>query len=159
MTEFGIASLPRSAKKIIRSREPRVALVGVDPVHNLQLRVLGVTRIVRDGQARLDAWRSSPDHDLIEYRTRLAPGTPVSRPDDALDETRDAPDPDEGFKHFCVVEVGPTSLDRLDHSTADRQWRALRSSGRHLATRLDRTLDMHAMPALGCITKFQDEEK
>ncbi|MEM5292428.1 pyridoxamine 5'-phosphate oxidase family protein [Paraburkholderia sabiae] len=114
----------RSPKIAELSDEPRVALVGVDPVHNLQLRVLGVTRIVRDGQARLDAWRSSPDHDLIEYRTRLAPGTPVSRPDDALDETRDAPDPDEGFKHFCVVEVSPTSLDWLNHSTPDRQWRA-----------------------------------
>ncbi|MFP3559125.1 hypothetical protein SB861_52115 [Paraburkholderia sp. SIMBA_049] len=79
-------------------REPRVALVGVDPVRNLQVRVRG------EMQARLDACRSSPDHDLIDYRTRLSPGTPVSRRDDALDMIHDVLGPDEGLKHFCVVQ-------------------------------------------------------
>jgi pyridoxamine 5'-phosphate oxidase len=114
----------RSPKIAELSREPRIALVGVDPVHNVQIRVSGETRILRAGQARLDAWRSSPDHDLAVYRTRLAPGTPISHADAALDETQPVPDPDEGLKHFCVVEVRPTRLDWLEHLTADRQQRA-----------------------------------
>ncbi|ACC73865.1 pyridoxamine 5'-phosphate oxidase-related FMN-binding [Paraburkholderia phymatum STM815] len=114
----------RSPKVAELSREPRVALVGVDTVRNLQVRVTGQTRIVRDGQARLDAWRTSPDHDLVVYRTHVAPGTPISQADNALDGTRDAPGPDQGLKHFCVVEVHPTSLDWLEHVTVDRQQRA-----------------------------------
>lgn len=114
----------RSPKVAELSHEPRIALVGVDPVQNLQIRLFGKTRIVRDGQARLDAWRTSPDHDLIVYRTRLAPGTPISRAGDALDETHDPVRPDDGFNHFCVVEVRPTCLDWLDLSVADRPQRA-----------------------------------
>ncbi|WP_322032726.1 pyridoxamine 5'-phosphate oxidase family protein [Paraburkholderia sp. J76] len=115
----------RSPKIAELSREPRIALVGVDPARNLQLRVFGETRILRHGQARLDAWRSSPDHDLIAYRTHLPPGTPMAHAGDALDETRDAPNPDEGLKHFCVVEVRPARLDWLDLSAADGPQRAL----------------------------------
>lgn len=116
----------RSPKIAELSREPRIALVGVDPVQSRQIRVFGETRIVRDGQAQLDAWRASPDHDLIAYRTRLAPGTPMSHADDALGTAHDAhgvPGPDEGLKHFCVVEVRPARLDWLDLS-ADRPLRA-----------------------------------
>ena len=114
----------RSPKIAELTRDPRIALVAVDPVRNLQVRVSGEARIVRTGQARLDAWRSSPDHDLVVYRTRLAPGTPMNDPEEALDETHPMPDPDEGLRHFCVVEVRPTSLDWLEHLTAERQQRA-----------------------------------
>jgi pyridoxamine 5'-phosphate oxidase len=114
----------RSPKIAELSREPRVALVGVDPVHNVQIRISGETRIVRAGQARLDAWRSSPDHDLVVYRTHVPPGTPISHADGALDETQPVPDPDEGLKHFCVVEVRPARMDWLEHLTVDRQQRA-----------------------------------
>jgi hypothetical protein len=115
----------RSPKIAELSHDPRIALVGVDPVQNLQIRIFGETRIVRDGQARRDAWESSPDHDLIVYRTGLAPGTPITHRGDALDETRDLLDPAEGLKHFCVVEVRPARLDWLDLSVADRPQRAL----------------------------------
>ncbi|WP_069262068.1 pyridoxamine 5'-phosphate oxidase family protein [Paraburkholderia nodosa] len=114
----------RSPKIAELRREPRIALVGVDPVHNLQVRVSGETRILCDGQARLDAWRSSPDHDLVVYRTRLPPGTPMIHADDALDETH-VPGPGEGLRHFGVVEVRPTRLDWLDLSAADLHRRAL----------------------------------
>lgn len=115
----------RSPKVAELSREPRIALVGVDPGRNLQVRMSGESRIVRDGQARTDAWRSSPDHDLIVYRTRLAPGTPMSHAEDALGETHDVLGPDEGLKHFCVVELRPARLDWLDLSATDSGRRAL----------------------------------
>ncbi|WP_042272755.1 pyridoxamine 5'-phosphate oxidase family protein [Paraburkholderia heleia] len=115
----------RSPKVAELSREPRIALVGVDTVRNLQVRVSGETRILRDGQVRADAWWSSPDHGLLAYRTRLPPGTPISHAEDALDKTHDAPGPDEGFKHFCVVELRPARLDWLDLSATDRSCRAL----------------------------------
>ena len=114
----------RSPKIAELSHDPRIALVGVDPVQNLQIRVFGETRIVRDGQARLDAWQSSPDHDLIVYRTRLAPGTPMSHAGDALDEKHDVLDPAKGLEHFCVVEVRPARLDWLDLSASDGPQRA-----------------------------------
>ncbi|PMS36464.1 pyridoxine/pyridoxamine 5'-phosphate oxidase [Trinickia symbiotica] len=114
----------RSPKIAELSHDPRIALVGVDSVRNVQIRVFGETRILRDGKARLDAWRCSPDHDLIVYRTRLAPGTPMSHAGDEFDETRDVLDPAEGLKHFCVVEVRPARLDWLDLSTWDRPQRA-----------------------------------
>jgi pyridoxamine 5'-phosphate oxidase len=114
----------RSPKVAELSCDPRIALVGVDPGRNLQIRVFGEARIVRDGQARLDAWRSSPDHDLIVYRTRFAPGTPLSHAGDAFGDTNRVFDAAEGLKHFCVVEVRPASLDWLDLSDADRPKRA-----------------------------------
>ena len=115
----------RSPKIAELSHDPRIALVGVDPVRNLQIRVFGEARIVRDGQAREDAWRSSPDHDLIVYWTRLAPGSPLSQADGALDDTQGALDPSDGLRHFCVVEVRPARMDWLDLSVADRPRRAL----------------------------------
>ncbi|MCP3711584.1 pyridoxamine 5'-phosphate oxidase family protein [Paraburkholderia sp. CNPSo 3274] len=114
----------RSQKIAELSREPRIALVGVDTVHNLQVRVSGETRIIRDGQVRLDAWRSSPDHDLVAYRTRLAPGTPMNDVGDELDEAH-VPGPGEGLKHFGVVELRPARLEWLDLSRADCHQRAL----------------------------------
>lgn len=114
----------RSPKVAELSRDPRIALVGVDTVRNLQIRVSGETRIVRDEQRRLDAWQSSPDHELIAYRTRVAPGTPMADAGDALPEAEGVPGPDEGFKHFCVVEVHPTKLDWLDLSGAEGPRRA-----------------------------------
>jgi hypothetical protein len=114
----------RSPKVAELSRDPRIALVGVDTVQNLQIRVFGESRVVRDGQARLDAWRTSPDHDLIVYRTKLAPGTPMSQAGDEFDEAPHDIDPAEGLQHFCVVEVRPARLDWLDLSNADRPQRA-----------------------------------
>jgi pyridoxamine 5'-phosphate oxidase len=114
----------RSPKVAELSHDPRIALVGVDTVQNLQIRVFGETRIVRDEPTRRRAWQSSADHELIAYRTRLAPGTPMSHAGDALDETDDIPGPAEGFKHFCVVEVHPARLDWLDLSVGDRPRRA-----------------------------------
>jgi pyridoxine/pyridoxamine 5'-phosphate oxidase len=113
----------RSPKIAELSREPRIALVAVDSVRSQQIRVSGEARIVRDGQARLDAWNASADHDLIAYRTRLAPGTPMHHANDALDTAHGVPGPAEGLKHFCVVEVHPERLDWLDLS-AHRPLRA-----------------------------------
>jgi pyridoxine/pyridoxamine 5'-phosphate oxidase len=92
----------RSQKIAELSRVPRIALVGVDTVHNLQVRVLGETRIIRDGQVRLDAWRSSPDHDLVAYRTRLAPGTPMNDVGDELDEAH-VPGPGEDKRSLAQM--------------------------------------------------------
>lgn len=113
----------RSPKIAELSREPRIALVCVDTARSLQLRVAGESRIVRDEQTRRAAWQASPDHDLIAYRTRLAPGTPMHDAGDALDE-RDVRDPEAGFVHFCVVDVHAVGFDWLDLSAEDRPVRS-----------------------------------
>lgn len=114
----------RSPKIAELSRVPRIALVGIDPDRSRQIRVTGQARIVRDGPALTDAWRASCDHDLIQYRTALAPGTPISEPRDAFGERGEVPGPDEGFRHFCIVEVHAASIDWLDLSAPDRPERA-----------------------------------
>lgn len=114
----------RSPKVAELDREPRIALAGVDSDRKLQIRVFGEARIVRDGSARVDAWKASCDHGLIQYRTLLAPGTPIAQPGDAFGEKNDVPGPDEGLAHFCVVEVRPGSIDWLDLSEADNPKRA-----------------------------------
>jgi len=73
----------RSPKVGELTREPRIALVGTDAGRQVQIRLFGEARIVRDGPARIDAWNGSADHDLVQYRTLLAPGTPLGEPGDA----------------------------------------------------------------------------
>ena len=114
----------RSPKVAALSWDPRIALVAVDTERNLQIRVRGEARVLRDGPARLDAWNSSDDRSLVAYRTLLAPGSPVSQPSDVFGAQPGIPGPDEGLKHFCVVEVHPTSLDWLDLSDGDHPERA-----------------------------------
>ncbi|WP_234775492.1 pyridoxamine 5'-phosphate oxidase family protein [Paraburkholderia tropica] len=118
----------RSPKLAELEREPRIALVGVDVTHNLQIRVSGKAAIVRQDAARQLAWRSSPDHSLLIYRTALAPGTPIGRPDDAFAAGHRS-DETEGFANFCVVEVRLESLEWLKHS----------ANGRHERSRYVRT--------------------
>lgn len=115
----------RSPKIVELSREPRIALVGVDPVHNLQIRVTGRAEVVRSGPERLEAWQSSPDHTLTVYRTTLAPGTPIQHPDEAFDANpASVGEEATGFDHFCVVKVRVDSLDWLEHSKNDHHERA-----------------------------------
>lgn len=114
----------RSPKVAELSREPRIALVCVDADQGLQIRVSGEARIIRDEQARLGAWKASPDHDLTVYRTQIAPGTPTTHAADALGGSPSLLDPAEGFKHFCIVEVRPACIDWLDLSVEDRPQRA-----------------------------------
>ncbi len=114
----------RSPKIAELSREPRIALAGVDMERNLQIRIAGEARIVRDGPVRIDAWNFSADRGLIAYRTSHAPGTPLRQPADAFDDKCNVPGPGEGFKHFCVVDVRPTLIEWLDLSAAERPVRA-----------------------------------
>ncbi|MEM5326378.1 pyridoxamine 5'-phosphate oxidase family protein [Paraburkholderia sp. JHI2823] len=114
----------RSPKVAALSREPRIALVAVDTDRNLQIRVHGEARIIRDGPARVDAWHSSDDRSLVAYRTLLAPGSPMSQPCDAFGTQPGIPGPEEGLKHFCVVEVQAACLEWLDLSAGDRPERA-----------------------------------
>lgn len=113
----------RSPKVAELDREPRIALAGTDSDRKRQIRVFGEAHIIRDGPVRVEAWKSSSDHDLIQYRTLLAPGTPIARPRDAFGEKGDIPGPDEGLAHFCVVEVHAVSIDWLDLSEADHPLR------------------------------------
>lgn len=114
----------RSPKIAELSRDPRIALVGVDPDRKLQIRMSGEARILRDGLVRDHAWNASADRGLIVYRTLFAPGAPIGLPGDAFDGKREAPGPDEGLTHFCVVEVRLISIDWLDQSSAERPERA-----------------------------------
>ena len=114
----------RSPKLAELGNNPRIALLALDPSRKLQARVFGTARVLRDGPIRADAWNSSSDRDLILYRTSLAPGTPINQPDDAFGETHPVAGPDEGFAHFCVVEVAVARIDWLDESAAQRPVRA-----------------------------------
>ncbi|WP_240655853.1 pyridoxamine 5'-phosphate oxidase family protein [Paraburkholderia phosphatilytica] len=104
----------RSPKVAELCKDPGVALVGVNRASNLQIRVFGKAHVLRDGAGRLDAWNSSPDRQLILYRTLLAPGNPIGWPEEAFGETHGIPGPGE-----C-----PLKLDWLDLSETDSPRRA-----------------------------------
>lgn len=113
----------RSPKFAELARVPRIALVGVDATHNLQIRVTGTATFVLDDAARRFAWKTSPDHSLSIYRTTLAPGTPIDHPDDAFGAAHGLYEA-EGFANFCIVEVCLDSLEWLKHSANERHERA-----------------------------------
>lgn len=114
----------RSPKVAELTRIPRIALVGFDPKLHTQIRMFGECRVVESTPARLTAWKGSPDHDLIQYRTRVAPGLPVNHPSDAFGDVHTRVGAEEGFVHFCIVEVSPDRIDWLDLSLADNPIRA-----------------------------------
>ncbi|MFP3710018.1 pyridoxamine 5'-phosphate oxidase family protein [Paraburkholderia sp. SIMBA_009] len=113
----------RSPKLAELVKEPRIALVGVDARHSLQIRLAGTAGIVLDDAARRLAWISSPDHSLIVYRTTIAPGTRIYDPDDAFGADHIGDEAD-GFANFCVVKVRLDSLEWLKHSSNERHERA-----------------------------------
>lgn len=114
----------RSPKIAELESDRRIALVGVDSDRNVQIRIRGEARIVRELEARRVAWESSPAQSLIVYQTSLPPGTPLDRPAAALAQKLDVLQPSDGFENFCVVEVRPSMIDWLDLSTADAPKRA-----------------------------------
>jgi hypothetical protein len=114
----------RSPKIAELKNDRRIALVGVDPDRNVQIRIQGEARIVREWQARKAAWESSRAQSLIVYQTTLPPGTPVDRPIAAAAQNPDVLQAFDGFENFCVVEVRPSMIDWLDLSSADVSERA-----------------------------------
>lgn len=113
----------RSPKIAELGRDPRIALVGVDAMHNMQIRVTGEASILLDEGVRRLAWKSSSDQSRRIYRTTLGPGTPIDNPEDAFAKGHGA-DEMEGFANFCVVEVRVNTLEWLKHSANERHERA-----------------------------------
>jgi hypothetical protein len=109
----------RSPKVASLRHDPRVALVGYDTVHRTQLRMTGNGMLLEDG-ARRRAWDALSEHQLIDYRGALPPGTrlTVPHPDAALPEASVSPtsSADDGYDHFCVVDIQLDTLDWLDLS-------------------------------------------
>lgn len=114
----------RSPKIAELENDRRIELVGVDSDRNIQIRIRGEARIVREWEARRVAWESSRAQSLIVYQTSLPPGTPVDRPGAAAAQKLDVLQPSDGFENFCVVEVRPSMVDWLDLSAADAPKRA-----------------------------------
>ena len=114
----------RSPKSAELKSDRRIALVGIDPDRNVQIRIQGEARIVHEAQARRTAWASARAQSLIVYQTTLAPGTPVDRPIAAAAPMLDVFQASDGFENFCIVEVRPSMIDWLDLSIADTPRRA-----------------------------------
>lgn len=118
----------RSAKVAELRADPRVAMVAVDLVKLLQIRLEGIAEICADDTERKRIWNSARPHTLILYQTALPPGTPIAPPQQAsllartdIGEITEARENHNGFDNFCVVHVALTKIDYLDISPAGHQ--------------------------------------
>jgi pyridoxamine 5'-phosphate oxidase len=115
----------RSAKVAELRADPRIALVGYDPEHMIQLRLEGVASVITDGNDKKTAWDSSREHSLVLYRTIHPPGTSIGSPDEAyagqsnLHSTVLA-----GYENFCIVRVSLKTFELLDLSMPANHKRA-----------------------------------
>lgn len=111
----------RSIKVSELKADPRVAIVAMDAHRGLQIRTRGIAGVT---PGDTNAWQSSGDRNLVQYRTVLPPGTPVDTPGDALAGAREKHGPTDGLEHFCVVAVRLTEIDWLDLSVGEKPVRA-----------------------------------
>jgi pyridoxamine 5'-phosphate oxidase len=101
----------RSTKVAELRRDARIAIIGCDLDAGKQLRLTGTARIVEDLRDTLPVWESSRPRTLIVYRTPVAPGTPVSTPEEAHPPADSAAT--GGFEHFCLIEITVSGIDYL----------------------------------------------
>ncbi|MCY1299129.1 Pyridoxine/pyridoxamine 5'-phosphate oxidase [compost metagenome] len=107
----------RSDKFAELQRDPRISMVGMDSIRNVQIRIEGDARLITTGQDRDAAWQASRMHSRRLYQGRIPPGTPLESPSQAYAEMA----PDQGFEHFCLVVVSIHRLEWLDVSTETHQ--------------------------------------
>lgn len=115
----------RSPKIAQWRRDPRIALAGYDAERRTQLRMTGQVTFA-DDDARRAAWNALSEHNLVDYRGTVAPGTPLATVDNPeVMACSDKPTPrDLGYDNFCIVDVHLSSLDWLDLSDTQRHVRA-----------------------------------
>ncbi|MGF7189882.1 hypothetical protein JOE11_002929 [Robbsia andropogonis] len=115
----------RSPKIAQWRRDPRIALVGYDAERRTQLRMTGQVTFA-DNDARRAAWNALSQHNLIDYRGTVAPGTPLASVDgpEVMARSNKPTQRDLGYDNFCIVNVRLSSLDWLDLSDKQRHVRA-----------------------------------
>lgn len=102
-------------------RTPQVALTGNDSEHNVQLRIEGHARIVKDPVLRQHAWESLAPHSQQLYASASVPGAP----DDAAPQDHES----SAFDRFTWVEIECERLDWLDLSAEPQErWKFSRDA-------------------------------
>jgi pyridoxamine 5'-phosphate oxidase len=98
----------RSPKMNMLRANPLAALHIWDAGRRQQIRLDGTVTIA--GVADTDAaWAVLPDRSRATYRLRLAPGTPIAAPEDAVPD----PSPDAGRGVFAVLRFDVMALEVL----------------------------------------------
>jgi hypothetical protein len=110
--------------------DPRAALHGWDPARRVQIRLDGAIAVAGPAETEA-AWAALPDSSRSTYAVRLAPGTPIARPDGA----GPALPPEAARAVFTVLHLRFDALEALSLAHgAHRRARFLWSGGARTAT-------------------------
>jgi hypothetical protein len=104
---------------------PRVSLVGMDTIRNVQIRIEGEAVLFTDGSERKSAWDASRKYSKRLYQGGTPPGTPIEAPPQVYLNTMSG----QGFEHFCLVVVSIRQMEWLDLSTDIHQRALCRRTG------------------------------
>ncbi len=95
--------------------DPRIALVGFDPVASVQLRLSGEAAISDDEAERLEMWQSLRERTLILFDAPHTPGTILD--DNGQPLQAGEPSDEEPYARFALVTVTLNRLEWLDLSS------------------------------------------
>lgn len=106
----------RSPKVQEIQTNPNIAWLFYDTIERTQVRLYGITELLRNTSINHYIWQQLPEHSKMDYLTQNAPGTiKEDSKTDLLDR--------EGAKNFCIVKTNIHRIDwlqlgRKEHSRA-----------------------------------------
>lgn len=99
----------RAAKVAMMIADPRVAIVGYEPVSRIQLRLQGRASVATSGDNVDSAWSAIGEDGRDAYRAVPAPGSPIEQPSEGW------PSADRsGRADFAVVTIVLTHIEWLE---------------------------------------------
>lgn len=103
----------RAAKVEALTRDPRVAVLGYDPVSRVQLRLLGRAATATSGMAVDRVWAAIGEAGRDAYRTLQAPGSPIASSAEGQPAAERS-----GREDFAVLTVTVERIEWLDLGVA-----------------------------------------
>lgn len=107
--DFLVFTDSRSSKVKEMKETPRASLLFYHPKKQVQVRVKTTVSLHSEDELAKSYWAQLPEHRKSEYRSALAPGTPIDIPQEGWEET-------EMQNFFSVLKFTPLSIDLLQLS-------------------------------------------
>jgi pyridoxamine 5'-phosphate oxidase len=107
--DFHVFTDARSGKVKELLETPRASLLFYHPKKQVQVRIKSTVSFHSEDELAKGCWAQLPEHRQSEYRSSLAPGTPIGSPQEGWEET-------ETQNFFSVLKFSPLSIDLLQLS-------------------------------------------